>query len=328
LKNSPEISVLMTAYNAERFIGEAVESVLQQTWKDFEFIIINDGSTDRTGAIIESFDDPRIRLIRQENMGIAASLNKGLQLARSTYIARFDADDICHPQRLEKQLTFFHEHPDHILVGSDVDVIDASGNFIYAFHHKAYHFEDIQKLKPEICAFIHSTVCYHREAVLKAGGYDENAHTFEDHVLWRNLIKIGKAANMKGPLVKMRFSPDSVTIDETWRGKRFNRIKRDAIHRGNATPQEGAALLDIIRSQDNDGIKKGSYYALIGKKYLWNNYNPKIARQNFRQSWKWKPRGSLVFLWILSFMPRSVINYLYRWAKEKSVFEISQSARS
>ena len=95
--NNPTITVLMPAYNAGNYIGEAIASVLAQTFTDFELLIINDGSTDQTTAIIRQFNDPRIVIINQENTGVAAALNTGLQHARAGYIARFDADDVCYP---------------------------------------------------------------------------------------------------------------------------------------------------------------------------------------------------------------------------------------
>jgi glycosyltransferase involved in cell wall biosynthesis len=321
VKQEIEISVLMPVYNAEKFIAEAIRSVLNQSFSAFEFIIINDGSTDSTKEIIHSFDDPRIIVIDQPNMGVAASLNKGLRLSRAPWVARFDADDVCHPLRLEKQMDFLKNNPGYILVGSDVEVIDTRGSFIYSFQHAAHNYEDILQLKSSECGFVHSTVCYNKEAVMQVGGYDENAHTFEDHVLWKNLIKEGKACNLKEPLIKMRFNPESVTIDEKWRGKKFNRIKSKAIRRGFATTEEGQALQNIIQKQNIDEIKQGSYYALIGKKYLWNNYNPKVARENFRLSWQFRPNVAIAFLWLLSFLPKPFISFLYKSSKNKLAFQ-------
>src|ERR1700761_7286076 len=100
MSNKPQITVLMPAYNAGKYIAEAIASVLGQTFGDFELLIVNDGSTDDTLDIINSFDDKRIRVISQPNQGVAAALNTGLKHAKAEYIARFDADDICLPQRL------------------------------------------------------------------------------------------------------------------------------------------------------------------------------------------------------------------------------------
>ena len=325
MKREIKISILMPVYNAGKFVAEAIRSVLAQSFEDFEFIIINDGSTDNSREIIDSFNDPRIILINQENKGVAASLNIGLRLAKAGLIARVDADDICYPSRLEKQFEFLHQHPDYVLVGSGAEVIDTKGNFIYSHQHKAYDHEGILALKPSECGFIHSTVCFRKDAVINAGGYDENAHTFEDHILWKELIKHGKACNLGESLIKMRFNPESVTIDEKWRGKKFNKIKHNAIKRGFVTGEEGRQLNMIIQKQNSEEIKRGSYYALIGKKYLWNNYNPRIARKNFRLSWQSKPNLSIAFLWLLSFLPRTFITFLYRSAKNK--FALQQITR-
>ena len=112
----PSITVLMPVYNAERFLAEAIESVLQQTFTQFEFLIIDDGSTDSSPEIVRSYSDPRIRFLQNEqNLGITATLNKGIELAQADLIARMDADDICYPDRLQKQMEFVAAHPDGAL---------------------------------------------------------------------------------------------------------------------------------------------------------------------------------------------------------------------
>ena len=108
----------MPVYNGEKYLQEAIESILNQTFKDFEFIIINDGSTDKTLEIIKSFTDPRIKLITQENRGIIYSLNKGITESRGKYIARMDADDISLPERLEKEYRFLEQNPNYGIVGT------------------------------------------------------------------------------------------------------------------------------------------------------------------------------------------------------------------
>ena len=101
--NEPKVTVLMPAYNAERYIADAIRSVLEQTFTDFELLIVNDGSTDDTAKVIASFKDPRVMLLSQQNKGVSAALNLGLSHARAPYVARFDADDICYPDRLKIQ---------------------------------------------------------------------------------------------------------------------------------------------------------------------------------------------------------------------------------
>src|ERR1700761_1168008 len=147
MEAAPKITVLMPAYNAAKYIGEAIASVLEQTFGDFELVIVNDGSTDDTLAVINTFNDSRIIIISQPNQGVASALNTGLQHSRAQYIARFDADDVCHPQRLEKQYRFLQNNPEYILVGSDADYILENGDFLFHFKCIAYtHEQIIQKL--------------------------------------------------------------------------------------------------------------------------------------------------------------------------------------
>lgn len=120
----PLVSVVMTAYNAEKYIAEAIQSILDQTYKNLELIIVNDGSTDRTLEIINSFDDNRIRLVNNErNLGAAESSNKGIEIVQGKYIARMDADDISYPNRIEKQVNFLEQHEDIHVVGTFLKVV-------------------------------------------------------------------------------------------------------------------------------------------------------------------------------------------------------------
>ena len=132
--NIPKISVLMLAYNEERYIAETIESILNQTFKDFEFIIVNDGSTDKTEDIILSFHDPRIRLINNHvNLGLTISLNKGLSIAKANLIARQDGNDISCTKRLEKQLEFMNANPEVVVLGTNAKYINEKGKKIRRF---------------------------------------------------------------------------------------------------------------------------------------------------------------------------------------------------
>ena len=115
---SPLVSVVLSAFNDENFLRSSIESILNQSYEDFEFIIVNDGSTDGSQAIIESYDDNRIKLVRNsENIFLAASLNKGIRLSKGKYIARMDSDDIAHPDRFSKQVEFLESNSDYGLCG-------------------------------------------------------------------------------------------------------------------------------------------------------------------------------------------------------------------
>jgi glycosyltransferase involved in cell wall biosynthesis len=158
----------MPAYNVERYIGKAIDSILAQTFTDFELLIINDGSTDNTEMIIRSFDDDRIRLINQPNGGIAGALNMGLRNANATLIARFDADDICMPGRLIAQYDFMMKNPQYIIVGSDADYVDMNGDYVFTCSMPAHTNEEILKLELGKCPFIHSAVLFRRDFILQA----------------------------------------------------------------------------------------------------------------------------------------------------------------
>ena len=308
----------MPAYNAEKYIGEAIASVLNQTFADIELLIINDGSTDTTKQIIDSFNDNRIRLINQTNQGIAAALNIGLLNAKADLIARFDADDICMPERLMVQYNFLQEHPDHIIVGSNADYMDMNGEYVFTYRMPAHTHEAIRELSEHKCPFIHSAVLFRKEPILKAGGYDTHAYAFQDHLLWSEIIKQGKAFNLDQTLLQVRLNPESISIDEKWRPKRFREIRTESIRRGNITEQEGQELLGILKKQNNPKIKEGSYYSLLGKKYLWDNHQPGKARINFKKAIRIHPgRLDSYAIMALSFFPKEFINWMYKKKLDK-----------
>ena len=315
----PKITVLMPAYNAEKYIDKAILSVLEQTFTDFELLIINDGSVDATEKIIRAYTDERIRLINQPNQGIAAALNMGLLNANAALIARFDADDICMPGRLMAQYNFLLEHPDHIIVGTDADYIDMNGDYVFTCHMPAHSNGDIQDLTQNKCPFIHSAVLFRKAFIIEAGGYDTNAYAFEDHLLWSKVLRAGKAANLSQILLQVRLNPESISIDEKWRTKRYREIKSGAIRRGNITEEEGRELLGILKQQDNRKIKEGSYYSLLAKKYLWDNHQPDKARINLAKAIKIHPaRIDSYAIMALSFFPKGFINWMYKMKLQKN----------
>jgi glycosyltransferase involved in cell wall biosynthesis len=309
-----KVTVLMPAYNAEEFIHEAIDSVLKQSFHDFELLIVNDGSTDNTEQIIRSFNDPRIILISQTNKGIAGALNTGIQSARGEFIARFDADDICYPNRLEHQYSFMKQNPEYVLIGSDVDYIDLEGDYLYHYNNIGHSHEEIQEKIKLYCPFIHSSVFYKTELARKLGGYDSRAHTFEDYHLWIRFITKGRTCNLRTPLIAVRLNPGSVTIDEKLRGRRFIRLKHNILFETKTISLgQEHELLTILKRQNFAGFKKFGYHILVAKKYLWNSYNPAKARQNIRKAIRQRPLNPTAYgLLVLSFMPKGFINNLYK----------------
>jgi glycosyltransferase involved in cell wall biosynthesis len=309
----PQITVLMPAYNAGKYIGDAITSVLEQTFADFELLIINDGSTDNTIDVVRSFDDPRIVVIYQDNKGIAGALNNGLKYARAPYIARFDADDICYPERLQQQYDFMVANPEYSVIGSAADYIDMEGHFLFTHKPPAFNNDEIQQLKYSVCPFIHSCVFYKKDMVISKGGYNEHAYSFEDHFLWVNILKDQKACNLAQPLIKVRLNPESITIDEKWRPRKFRDIKYATLKNRAISKREGSLLAEIGEKQYSTKIKQGSYYALCGKKLLLNNFQPQKARVHVARAISISPlRLDNYLLYTVSYLPERVIIWLHK----------------
>lgn len=311
-----DITVLMPVYNAEKYLTEAINSVLCQTHSDFELLIVNDGSRDRSLEIINSYEDQRIRVITQENAGVSAALNTGLKEAKGKYIARFDADDVCYPTRIEEQYRFMQAHPDYVIIGADIDYIDKDGEYLFSYQTFGHTNEEIKERISMGCPFVHSVVMYKKDTVLGMGGYEVKAHTFEDYFLWMKLIDKGKVFNFNKPMIKVRFNPESVTVDFKDYSETFLRLREKALKTGIITDEEGQLLLQNVKKLDMR-TKEFSYNNMLGKKYLWNNYNPRKARRHLWKALKIKPFTiSPYVLMAISFLPASSISSLYDKAKK------------
>lgn len=204
----PRITVLMPVYNAEKYLKEAVESILTQTFTDFEFLIIDDGSTDKSIEVVNSYDDNRIRLVKNmRNMGISKTLNKGVKLASADLIARMDADDISLPERLEKQLAFMERNPEYAMLSSNVEKINEKGESLghYNPNPRILYFY----LVFHCFGIYHPTVMYRKEAVLDVGMYPET-HS-EDYRLWIKLIRNYRFSYVRDILLKYRISDYSIS---------------------------------------------------------------------------------------------------------------------
>jgi glycosyltransferase involved in cell wall biosynthesis len=317
MQPTPAITVLMPAYNAAPHIAEAINSILHQTFADFELLIVNDGSTDGTEGIVRSYEDSRIVLINRANGGVAAALNTGLKVARGIYIARFDADDVCYPNRLTDQYNFMQAHTQYHIVGSGADYMDQSGNMIFTnipfdLTKKRSHAALLRT-----CPFIHSSVIYRKDSILEFGGYNEHAHTFEDHLLWLQVLKKYQGFNLRQSLIKVRLTPESVTMDERWHHPIFRKIKLNALSKGFIDAVEGEVIDSILRAQRKDKVNYEAYYGILAKKFLWNNHDRELARQYLGKllkitRYRFGPYGLL----LLSALPGSVISNLYQIAKK------------
>ncbi|MGD1078802.1 MAG: glycosyltransferase [Candidatus Sulfotelmatobacter sp.] len=207
-----KLSVVMSVFNGERFLRQAVESILAQSFSDFEFIIINDGSSDASGSILECYRsmDSRVRLHHQENRGLIESLNLGCSLADGRYIARMDADDISLEHRFAKQVEFMDAHPQLAVVGSAVQFIDETGKPLRVAGRPLRH-DEIEKVLFD-CGFMwHPTVIMRRAAWARVGGYRKIPHA-EDFDLWLRIAEHFQLGNLPDVLVKYRLHPGQVSV--------------------------------------------------------------------------------------------------------------------
>lgn len=207
----PLISVIMPVYNADKFIANAIESILKQTLMNFELIIINDGSTDHSQQIILRYKDKRIRYVQHtKNLGLIVSLNEGLRFARGEFIARLDADDIAHPQRLFRQVQFLLRHPDHSICGSSYDVINGKGQKKYYVHLPS----DDRQVRTLLFfgnCICHSSVMF-RKRSLNDELYRPAYQLCEDYDLWSRMVDHAKVAVLPEPLIQYRLHGSNVSV--------------------------------------------------------------------------------------------------------------------
>jgi hypothetical protein len=203
----------MGVFNAERYLAGAVESILNQSFRDFEFIVIDDGSTDGSGAILDAYQlrDSRLRVYHQQNRGLTESLNRGCALARGKYIARMDADDIAIKDRLMWQVDFMESHPKLAVLGGAVEWIDATGKAL-STHQVPVEPREIKSALLARNVFWHSTVLMRREAFALAGGYRGVAADAEDYDLWLRLSDVAELANLGVVVLQYRIHPFQVSI--------------------------------------------------------------------------------------------------------------------
>lgn len=212
----PCISVLMPAYNAERYVEQAVHSILDQTFTDFEFLIIDDGSTDQTRATLERLaaEDERIRLVSRPNTGYVAALNEMIDMARAPLLARMDADDVALPERFERQVAYLESHPDCLVVGSAVQVVDSDGDPLCVWNNDVSNHDEIDAqhlIGRRGAVLCHPSVLMRADAVRAVGRYRSELEPAEDIDLYLRLAERGRLANLTEPLLRYRMVPTSAS---------------------------------------------------------------------------------------------------------------------
>ena len=209
-ETEPAVTVLMPVRNGAAHVRESIDSILGQTFTDFELLVIDDGSTDATPKILRSIRDPRLRVVTHpQNRGLVPTLNHGLEIARGEFIARQDHDDISLPTRLQKQVEFLRAHADCALLGTEAMQTDAQGTTAFRLLRPS----GAESIRWYLCfdnAFIHSSVMFRHDVAREFGGYPRSLHS-EDYALWSRIARAHPTANLTEPLLRYREHQSSAT---------------------------------------------------------------------------------------------------------------------
>ena len=214
----PRVSIITSVYNGELYLEECIESILNQTFDDFEYIVLNNGSTDRTAKILNLYNDPRLRVIHQENLGIPRSLNKGIELSCGDLIARQDADDYSFNSRLEHQVKFMDQHQDIVFCGSRwFEAINGK-----LLKQRVPFIETDESIRKSMCLFnpfSHSVMIFRKQTFLESGGYNCQYKYSQDYDLWVRMLNLGKAHILKEELGVARIFEKSESHKNTRKQK-------------------------------------------------------------------------------------------------------------
>lgn len=313
------VSVVMSAYNSVKYLSNAIESILQQTYRDFEFIIVNDCSTDNTLEIIESFakKDDRIVIVNNViNSGVSKSCNHAInKIAKGNYIVRMDSDDIAKPERIKKLVDFLDQNSDVVVVGSNADFIDMNGEYIFTSNLPISD-ANIRKSLLKRATFINPTVAFRKESFVKIGGYYEPIkHYFEDYMLWIALSKIGQLAILNESLLEYRVVMNSISSKEV--SKEYKILEREIVHKGFATAEE---LNFIEKEKSIKSSPKNSelaYYLILSQKYIFDNYNLLKAKENLSKAKEIDPNSrKLKLLRIALLFPKPVLQIIFKMVRK------------
>jgi glycosyltransferase involved in cell wall biosynthesis len=290
-----KVSVLMPVYNGETFLRDAIDSIIGQTYSDWELIIINDGSTDQSENIIKSYIDPRIRYYKNEqNIGLIATLNRGIDLCSGKFIARMDADDISTPERLKQQIDFLEKNNEYVMCGCNATVIDKNNNET----GKIINLSTNEYLRINLLfsvPFIHPSVMIKTD-ILKELKYDPDYKYAEDYDLWCRIANKGKIYNIPNLSLKYRWHTTNVSVknSKAQEGVKNNIIQRQIESLGISANKKELFLHKVTFQQYNAKEKQ--------KNIEFNEYNNldkwflKIISAN-KKTRKYNSNALIAYLW-------------------------------
>lgn len=288
MSSTPVVSVVMSVYNGEKYLRQSIESILNQTFTDFEFIIINDGSTDSTKDIVESYQDPRIVFSSRTNKGLVASLGEGIEKARGQYIARQDDDDISGKDRLKKTMEALKANPGVGLIGSARQNIDEAGNKLDIVTMPLSD-ADIRLYLHYHNPFCHGSIMFKKADYIVVGGYEEGFVPAEDYRLWAKLLEVTKGMNLADVLYTYRINPEGITSRQSNKADGVHRrihnyilSRPDTILRG-AKPHRAILLSIFIYGLIRLNIRSFTYpFRYIKKEYGLRNAFDRMIKKGKR----------------------------------------------
>lgn len=281
MPNNPKISVVMSVYDGEKYLREAIDSILNQTFTDFEFIIVNDGSTDSSLEIIQSYHDDRIRAINNKiNIGLTKSLNNAIREARGEYIARQDADDISLPNRFEEQIKYLAEHPEVALLGTGIYMIDNGGKIL----GKRIALANPSKSLLKSNQFNHGSTMFRREVIAELGGYNELFTYGQDYELWLRMATCHEVKNLRQVLYKLRFHDETIRLKHGDGSVLSHLLALRLV--------QGELDVEVLKTIKDDGIESLYSYLNKNEKACFHkavaytqaqNKNIKLAREEYKK---------------------------------------------
>lgn len=281
----------MPVWNGERYLAEAIRSILSQTFREFEFIILDDGSTDRTPEILEEFAalDSRIRIIPLEHEGIVTALNRGVAESRAQWIARMDADDVSHPERLARQWAAVEKNPRAILCHTHINIIGDPAYVTKAGRFIRTHALIALRLCFQ-CPIVHPSVMFRKDAFLKCGGYRQEERHAEDFALWGRLIIHGPVVGVPEPSLDFRVHGGSISKQQA--------ITQEALSQQISARHCASFMkLDEVRAVRAYRAIQGLFVPRPTREWLWFVINclPKMRWQSL-EMWAWAASHGLQIL--------------------------------
>ena len=316
MKKAPVVSVVMPAYNAEQYIRLAIDSVLSQTFRDFELIIVEDDFSDKTREIIEEYaakDHRILPIFNEKNIGLTPSLNKGLETARGEFVARMDADDISYPERFDKQAAYLRANPDVCMVATSRERIDEKGNVISSKSMEPGKDKLKERMKVT-CAVPHGSVMFRRMEVIELGKYREGIRYAEDYDLWLRMIEKYNIDILPDILYKFRLTHKSRSVAESREDKYYHDLVRQfarerALYGKDSYEQHLDREVLVETSAQH---QEEMYHLHRGLEYMRSDFQ-KNARREFWGCIKLRPmRPQYWMLLATTIVPLLVLNFVRR----------------